>query len=107
MRQFGRWVVLVGAAFASLAVFSGSAAASTDLPRLLARYQPVTVMDTRESFAPTTVRAFVTDADLETQTAPNTWALVSSNPSATSLPTAPTPACAAQALVPCYRLNQH
>jgi hypothetical protein len=96
MRYLGRWLVLVGAASAYLAVFSGSAAASTDLPRLLARYQPVTVMDTRESFVPTTVRAFVTDAALDAQTAPNTSALVSSNPSATSLPTTPTPACATQ-----------
>ena len=33
----------------------------------------MTVMDTNESFAPTAVEAFVADAGLETQTAPNTW----------------------------------
>jgi hypothetical protein len=32
---------------------------------------------------------------------------VSSSPSATALPTAPTAACIAQSLEPCYRLNQH
>ena len=67
----------------------------------------MTVMDTNESFTPTAVEAFVADADLETQTAPNTWTLVSSSPSANALPTTPTAACIAQSLEPCYRLNQH
>lgn len=107
MRSLARWLALLGATLACLAAFSGSAAASTHAQRLLERYQPVTVMDTNESFVPTTVEAFVADADLETQTAPNTWAVVSSSPSATTLPTAPTAACIAQALIPCYRLNQH
>ena len=106
MRSIVRWVVLVGGAAACLAVFSGSAAASTRLHRMLTRYQPVTLVDTQESFVPTSVEAFVADATLETQTAPNTWALVNSSPSATGLPTSPTAACIAQALVPCYRLNQ-
>jgi hypothetical protein len=102
-----RCLLVVAASVAALAGFSGSAAAVTaGQQRLLLRYQPVTVLDGLESFAPTTVTSFVTDANLETQTAPNTWALVSSSPSATSLPTAPTAACVAQALVPCYRLNQ-
>ena len=34
---------------------------------MLARYQPVTVVDTHESFVPTSVEAFVADATLETQ----------------------------------------
>lgn len=106
MRSLVRWAVLVGGAVACLAVFSGSAAASTHLHRMLARYQPVTVVDTHESFVPTSVEAFVADAALETQTAPNTWAVVDATPSVTGLPTSPTAACVAQALVPCYRLNQ-
>jgi len=107
MRFLARWVALLGAILACLAAFSGSAAASTHAQRLLERYQPVTVMDTNESFTPTAVESFVADADLETQTAPNTWTLVSSSPSATALPTTPTAACIAQSLEPCYRLNQH
>jgi hypothetical protein len=66
----------------------------------------VTVLDPLEIFAPTTVASFVADANLETQTAPNTWALVTAAPSLADLPATPTPACVAQALVPCYRLNQ-
>ena len=46
---------------------------------MLTRYQPVTLVDTQESFVPTSVEAFVADATLETQTAPNTWALVNSS----------------------------
>ena len=107
MRSLARWIALLGATVACLVAFSGSAAASTHAQRLLERYQPVTLMDTNESFTPTAVEAFVADADLETQTAPNTWALVSSSPSATALPTTPTAACIAQSLEPCYRLNQH
>jgi len=106
MRSLVRWVVLAGGVVACLAVFSGSAAASAHLHRMLSRYQPVTVVDTHESFVPTSVEAFVADATLETQTAPNTWAVVNSSPSATGLPTSPTAACVGQALVPCYRLNQ-
>jgi hypothetical protein len=107
MRSLARWLALLGATVACLAAFSGSAAASVHAQRLLEKYQPVTVMDANEGFVPTTVGAFVADADLETQTAPNTWAVVSSSPSPTALPTTPTAACIAQALVPCYRLNQH
>jgi hypothetical protein len=108
MRSLARWLALLGATSACFAAaFPGSAAASTHAQQLLEKYQPVTVMDTNESFVPTTVEAFVADADLETQTAPNTWTVVSSSPSATALPTTPTAACIAQALVPCYRLNQH
>ena len=33
------------------------------MQRLLEKYQPVTVMDTNESFTPTAVEAFVADAD--------------------------------------------
>ena len=106
MRSLVRLVVLAGGVVLCLAAFSGSAAASAHLHRMLSRYQPVTVVDTHESFVPTSVEAFIRDATLETQTAPNTWAVVDSSPSATGLPTSPTPACAAQALVPCYRLNQ-
>jgi hypothetical protein len=105
-----RTIRLLLAAVTFAAVLAGSAgsalAATGGQERLLLRYQPVTVLDVNESFAPTTVTSFVADANLETQTAPNTWSLVSSTPTATGLPTAPTPACVAQVLVPCYRLNQ-
>jgi hypothetical protein len=105
MRLSIRWLA-AATAVACLAALPGSALASTSAHRLLSRYQPVTVMDENEAFAPTAVDAFVADADLETQTAPNAWALVTSSPAPGSLPEAPTAACVAQALVPCYRLNQ-
>jgi len=102
-----RWLLLIGVATAGLTALPASAAATTSHQRqLLMRYQPVTVQDTNESFAPTTVGSFVADANLETQTGPNVWSVVSPHPSAAHLPTTPTQACITQALVPCYRLNQ-
>lgn len=89
-----------------LAVCSGAAAATVHQRELLGRYQPVTVLDRTESFAPTSVTSFVADANLETQTTTGNWALVTSTPSANELPTIPTAACAAQLLVPCYGLSQ-
>ncbi len=106
MRTSIRRLYACATAVACFAALSGTALASTHAARMLARYQPVTVMDPNEAFAPTSVATFVADADLETQTAPNTWALVTSSPALGSLPSAPTAACAAQGLVPCYRLNQ-
>jgi len=105
MRTSIRWAC-AAAAVACFAALSSTALASTHSGRLLARYQPVTVMDPSEAFAPTDVGSFVADAGLETQTAPNTWVLLNSSPTLGSLPAAPTAACVAQALVPCYRLNQ-
>ena len=107
MRLLFRWVTVAGATCACLAAFAGTAAASQHPDRMLKRYQPVTVLDGHEAFAPTSVASFAADADLETQTAPNTWAVVTTSPSLGALPMAPTAACVAQALVPCYRLNQH
>ena len=107
MRAKVRWLLVVGAALAVAAMSSGTAVAATgDVHRLLVRYQPVTVLDPNESFAPTTTASFVADANLETQTAPGTWTLVTASPLTTNLPTIPTAACVAQALVPCYRLSQ-
>ena len=71
MRTSIRWAC-AAAAVACFAALSGTALASTHAGRLLARYQPVTVMDPSEAFAPTDVGSFVADAGLETQTAPNT-----------------------------------
>src|SRR5689334_16256853 len=88
MRLFLRWVTLAGATCACLAAFAGTAAASQHLDRLLHRYQPVTVLDSHEAFAPTSVASFAADADLETQTAPNTWVVVTASPSLGPLPAA-------------------
>jgi hypothetical protein len=67
MRLLIRWVALGAATCVCLAAFAGPAAASTHLHRLLQRYQPVTVLDDHESFAPTSIQAFVADSHLETQ----------------------------------------
>ena len=65
----------------------GVAQANTPPSRLLAAYQPVTQFDPRESFAPTSVQSFISDADLERLVAaPNTWALVDPDPEPGGLP---------------------
>ncbi len=67
-----RWVrtaLVAACALAYLVVWAGTAEAAT--PRqLLHRYQPVTVLDPLEQFAPTEVNGFVNDSVLEIQTAP-------------------------------------
>ena len=97
--------VAISAACA-IAVFHPAAARAADGGSLLQEYQPVTVMDGAELFAPTTVESFVGDAALETQTGPGVWQVVNPAPSSDKLPARPTAACTAQALSPCYRLDQ-
>ena len=98
--------IAVVAAACAVAVCRPAAAQAHSHPSLLQRYQPVTVMDGLEQFAPTTVGSFVADAVLETQTAPGVWAVADGAPTPGSLPARPTAACTAQSLDPCYRLNQ-
>ncbi|HEY0387365.1 MAG TPA: hypothetical protein VGC71_02875, partial [Gaiellales bacterium] len=74
--------------------------------QLLARYQPVTVLDPLEPFAPTSVNSFVADSALETRSVGSTWTLVDAHPSAATLPTRPSEACIADDMFACYRLNQ-
>jgi hypothetical protein len=74
--------------------------------QLLARYQPVTVLDPLEPFAPTSVNSFVADSALETRSAGGTWTLVDAHPSTATLPTRPSEACIANDMLACYRLNQ-
>jgi hypothetical protein len=100
------FVLLASLCAALVGSVAPAVAATGDQRALLLRYQPVTVLDVNESFAPTTVDSFAADANLETQTAPNTWMLVNSSPLVTDLPRVPTPVCVAQSLAPCYRLNQ-
>jgi hypothetical protein len=101
-----RWILLAAATASGMTIIAHPAAGATTRHQMVLRFQPVTVLDPLESFAPTTVGSFVTDSNLETQTSANVWRLVTSTPSTTNLPTAPTPGCVAGALVPCYRLNQ-
>src|SRR5215469_7859180 len=82
----------------ALAVCLPATARANDTGSLLQRYQPVTVMDGVEQFAPTTVGSFVADAALETQTAPGVWQVVDATPSLGRLPSKPTAACVAQRL---------
>jgi hypothetical protein len=104
-----RWIrtVLVAAcALAYLAVWAGTAEAAT--PRqLLHRYQPVTVLDPLEQFAPTEVNGFVDDSVLEAQTAAGVWSVAQANPTLATLPTQPAQSCVDVGLGgDCYRLNQ-
>jgi hypothetical protein len=84
-----RWVrtaLVAACAIAYLVVWAGTAEAAT--PRqLLHRYQPVTVLDPLEHFAPTDVNGFVNDSVLEIQTAPGVWSVAQANPTLASLPT--------------------
>ena len=100
-------VVIAGAMLAIAVGISRPAAAHAGgTQRLLERYQPVTVLDATEQFAPTGVATFVSDAALETQTAPGVWSVVDATPSLRRLPAVASQACIDQGLTPCYRLNQ-
>jgi hypothetical protein len=80
-----RAVVALAMTAGCLAALSGPAEAATS-SKLLARYQPVTMLDPLEQFAPTTVDSFVADSTLQVQTAPGVWSLVNANPSLADLP---------------------
>jgi hypothetical protein len=104
-----RWVrtaLVAACALAYLVVWAGTAEAAT--PRqLLHRYQPVTVLDPLEQFAPTEVNGFVHDSVLEIQTAPGVWSVAQANPTLATLPTQPAQSCIDAGLASdCYRLNQ-
>jgi hypothetical protein len=104
-----RWVrtaLVAACALAYLVVWAGTAEAAT--PRqLLHRYQPVTVLDPLEQFAPTEVNGFVNDSVLEIQTAPKVWSVAQANPTLATLPTQPAQSCIDAGLAgDCYRLNQ-
>src|SRR5215471_7169264 len=106
-RRPARSAALAASALAcAVAVSLPATAQANDRGSLLQRYQPVTVMDGVEQFAPTSVGSFVADAALETQTAPGVWQVVDATPTPDGLPQKPTAACVAQGLSPCYRLNQ-
>jgi len=104
-----RWVrtaLVAACALAYLVVWAGTAEAAT--PRqLLHRYQPVTVLDPLEQFAPTEVNGFVNGSVLEIQTAPKVWSVARANPTLATLPTQPAQSCIDAGLASdCYRLNQ-
>jgi hypothetical protein len=104
-----RWVrtaLVAACALAYLVVWAGTAEAAT--PRqLLHRYQPVTVLDPLEQFAPTAVNGFVNDSVLEIQTSPGVWSVAQANPTLATLPTQPAQSCIDAGLGgDCYRLNQ-
>ncbi|MDX6548693.1 MAG: hypothetical protein QOG33_2243 [Gaiellales bacterium] len=80
-----RSAIALAMAAGCLAAMAGPAEAATS-SQLLARYQPVTMLDPLEQFAPTTVNSFVGDSTLQVQTAPGVWSVVDANPSVTDLP---------------------
>ena len=107
--MFRTWVraaLVTVCAITCLAMWAGTAEAATWPKQLLKRYQPITVLDPQEQFAPTSVNGFVNDSVLEVQTAPGMWQLADANPSVSSLPLHPNQTCGDQGLSPCYRLNQ-
>jgi len=74
-------LALVCGAFAAWAAPGGA----TPPPRLLATYQPVTQFHPAESFLPTSVQSFISDADLE-QFVGGAWTLVDAAPEPGELP---------------------
>ena len=107
MRLLFRWVTVAGATCACLAAFAGTAAASQHPDRMLKRYQPVTVLDGHEAFAPTSVGVVCRRRRPRDPDRAEHLGRRDDEPLARRAPEAPTAACVAQALVPCYRLNQH
>ena len=83
-RGFRRAVALAAACTACLVV---ALPANAGLPdsRLLATYQPVTQFDPHETFLPTSVESFITDAQLE-QLVGGTWTVKDSDPGPGDLP---------------------
>ncbi len=79
-------VTALTAALACLAAVSSPAEAATS-KQLLHRYQPVTVLDPLEQFAPTTMNTFVADSTLQQETAPDVWSVVNPDPTLADLPT--------------------
>src|SRR3954447_22142188 len=101
-----RALVIAAALAVPIAVCRPAVAHAGGEQSLLERFQPVTVMDGAEQFAPTSVSSFVADAVLETQTSAGVWETVDGSPSLGGLPSHPTRACVEEGLSPCYRLNQ-
>jgi hypothetical protein len=100
-----RALLAVAALGGVVAVTAAPAQAATPA-QLLVHYQPVTVLDPLEPFAPTSVNGFVADSTLQVQTAPGTWALADADPSLGGLPVTPTQTCSDLGIGDCYRLNQ-
>jgi hypothetical protein len=92
------------AAAACLAVLVVNPARAALPPaQLLARYQPVAVLDPVEQFRPVAVDAFLGQARLEQRTPQATW--LDSGLPTTPLPTADPAGCTSSGDSPCWRLN--
>jgi hypothetical protein len=104
MRGTRRAVAAAAVLAGFLAVASPAQAATPK--QLLARYQPVTVIDPLEPFRPTDVNGFVRDSVLETMTPAGTWVLADGDPRLATLPTRRSQSCVDHDQLRCYRLNQ-
>ncbi len=80
-----RIVLVLALALAGVAAQAAPAHAATSR-QLLAKYQPVTMLDPLEQFAPTTVDSFVADSALRLETAPGVWSVVQTDPTLATLP---------------------
>jgi hypothetical protein len=100
-----RWLLVAASAIACLMVWAGTAEAATP-KQLLKRYQPITVLDPQEQFAPEATNGFVADSVLQTQTAPGVWQTIDEHPTPADLRRPLTQSCIDQNIVDCYRLNQ-
>jgi hypothetical protein len=83
----GRFVGSAGVLALACCAFAlwAAPAGATPTPRLLAAYQPVTQLHPAETFLPTKVQSFISDADLE-QLVGGTWTLVATDPEPGDLP---------------------
>jgi len=82
----GRHAVCIGAALVASLCAAGTSFGATPAPTLLDQYEPLMQFDPQESFLPTKVQSFVTDAALEQQTSPGTWSVVAAQAAPGDLP---------------------
>src|SRR2546421_5019994 len=85
---------------------AGAARADDSSPaELLGRYQPVTVLDVREAFAPAPVESFLQHAALQALQQDGTYTTVAQSPDASALPKHDPQGCESTSATPCLRLD--
>jgi hypothetical protein len=97
--------VLLAAAAATVAGADVARADASSPAELLARYQPVTFLDSREAFAPAPVESFLHQAELQALQPDGTYAAVATSPDAAALPKHDPEGCTSTKAAPCLRLD--
>ena len=102
-----RFTTLLAALAAALALAAPATASELSPDELLARYQPVTVLDRFEAFAPVAIDGFLADSALEERQPDGTYAATDWTPDdRPGLPVRDPSGCTSAPGAPCLRLNQ-